>query len=194
MGKGVSKKLTGVDSPGAVDPMSSTSFSYRLELLPTADGRSYYKGQVFTSNENAGVDLFVVKDIPSSCIRDFSEQKTPLLLDLGVSARLVKCFSDGTEEDVHYWLCPRSSIFKSGLVMANSQGVIDRTYRGTLKAPVWAISNQTFLSWYEQTSLEGTRLFQIVAPDMGFIREVKVVESLSITERGAGGFGSTGTS
>jgi dUTPase len=39
---------------------------------------------------------------------------------------------------------------------------------------------------------KGQRLFQIVAPDMGWIKEVKIVESLDVTGRGDGGFGSTG--
>jgi dUTPase len=39
---------------------------------------------------------------------------------------------------------------------------------------------------------KGQRLFQIVAPDMGHIKEVRIVESLSETVRGDGGFGSTG--
>jgi dUTPase len=38
----------------------------------------------------------------------------------------------------------------------------------------------------------GQRLFQIVAPDMGYIKEIKIVETLSQTERGEGGFGSSG--
>jgi len=38
----------------------------------------------------------------------------------------------------------------------------------------------------------GDRLFQIVAPDMGWIRNVRLVESMPHTERGAGGFGSSG--
>ena len=39
----------------------------------------------------------------------------------------------------------------------------------------------------------GTRLFQIVSPDLSPIT-VKVVKKLSETSRGEGGFGSTGTS
>ena len=39
---------------------------------------------------------------------------------------------------------------------------------------------------------EGTRLFQIVAPDLGHIKEILLVESLPETARGEGGFGSTG--
>jgi dUTP pyrophosphatase len=75
-------------------------------------------------------------------------------------------------------------------MMTNSQGVIDKTYRGTLKAPVTLVSREAL---GDQT-FEGIRLFQIVAPDMGDIVEVRIVESLSETARGSGGFGSTGTS
>jgi len=39
---------------------------------------------------------------------------------------------------------------------------------------------------------EGTRLFQIVAPDLGWIKEIVLVDSLHETARGEGGFGSTG--
>jgi dUTPase len=39
---------------------------------------------------------------------------------------------------------------------------------------------------------KGVRLFQIVAPDLGHIKEVVIVESLPVTSRGEGGFGSTG--
>ena len=38
----------------------------------------------------------------------------------------------------------------------------------------------------------GDRLFQIVAPDMGWIRIVRIVNSMPSTDRGEGGFGSTG--
>ena len=69
--------------------------------------------------------------------------------------------------------------------MANSVGVIDKSYRGELKAPVWSMTGDSVVEYSE-------RLFQIVAPDMGWIRHVRVVDSLPETDRGAGGFGSTG--
>ncbi len=162
--------------------------SYRLELCPTDAGRAYYKSIPEIPHENAGVDLYVVAKYDTAAL---AENAKPTLLDLGTSARLVYVHDDGLEEDVHYWLCPRSSIYKTGLVMANSQGVIDRTYRGTLKAPVWVVARDAFLASCSD-GLEGVRLFQVVAPDMGHISEVRVVESLSATVRGAGGFGSTG--
>ena len=40
----------------------------------------------------------------------------------------------------------------------------------------------------------GNRLFQVLAPDMGYISRVRLLplEELDATERGEGGFGSTG--
>jgi dUTPase len=40
---------------------------------------------------------------------------------------------------------------------------------------------------------KGTRLFQVIAPALGYIKEVAYVDSLPETVRGEGGFGSTGT-
>ena len=165
------------------------SFYYRLELLPTEYGAPYYTSKIFTQNENAGVDLYIAE---SANLNKLLSQSEPILLDLGTSARMIRVNSDESEEEVHYWLCPRSSIFKTGLMMANSQGVIDRSYRGTLKAPVWVVSRQAFIQLCDDTDMKGMRLFQIVAPDMGWIREVRIVQTLSVTSRGAGGFGSTG--
>jgi dUTPase len=163
---------------------------YRLELCPTVDGRVYYNNQLFPENENAGVDLYVIREYNP---QNMSENESATLLDLGCSARMVRVDEEGREEEVHYWLTPRSSIMRTGMMMANSQGIIDRSYRGTLKAPVWVVARQLFLSYYSQQRFEGTRLFQIVAPDMGYIREVRIVQTLPTTQRGTGGFGSTGT-
>ncbi len=163
---------------------------YRLELCPTSYGLPYYKNSVQLTNENAGVDLYVAQDYDH---RKIMESNDATLLDLGCSARMVRVDADGSETEVHYWLCPRSSIFKTGMMMANSQGVIDRSYRGTLKAPVWVVNQNAFERTFNELRFRGTRYFQIVAPDMGWIREVRVVETLNETERGSGGFGSTGT-
>jgi dUTP pyrophosphatase len=99
---------------------------------------------------------------------------------------MVRCDANG-EEEVHYWLAPRSSIWKSGVMMANSMGIIDRTYRGILMGSITPISSAN-----PAVIDAGVRLFQILAPDMGWIKEVKIVESLPATVRGEGGFGSTG--
>ena len=105
------------------------------------------------------------------------------LLDLGIKAMLVDSV---TREPVHYWLLPRSSIYKTGHMMANSVGIIDSSYRGVLKAPVVALSETA------KGFTAGDRYFQIVAPDMGSIIQVVVVDELPASQRGEGGFGSTG--
>ncbi len=103
-------------------------------------------------------------------------------LKLGIAAKLVR--HDG--RDCHYWLLPRSSISKKGLMMANSVGVIDRTYRGELMGAVVATGSEPV------KVSRGERLFQVVAPDMGHIVAAVPVEKLDQTVRGIGGFGSTG--
>jgi len=170
---------------------------YRLELWPTEEGSNYYSSYATTnrSNDNAGVDLYSVEDYKVSS--EFDERHNPPpkavhLLDLGTRARLVKVIPTNdynyAEEEVHYYMYPRSSMYKSGIMLANSVGIIDRTYRGTLKAVVTNLNEHTY-----PNVVAGTRVTQIVAPDMGHIREIKIVDSLPETTRGSGGFGSTGT-
>jgi dUTPase len=185
-----------------------TDFYYRLELLPTEEGKEFYNRDLTRDNANAGFDLFVAKEM-------YCTAGSVSLLDLGCRARMVKCFPDEMEEEVHYWLAPRSSIWKSGVTQANSLGIIDRSYRGLLMGAVLPIYKPSGY-WSNMTSGDGPktgtyvwkncdskdtgspliekgqRLFQIVAPDMGYIKEVKIVETLPETKRGEGGFGSTG--
>jgi len=127
-------------------------------------------------NLNAGFDLVTAEDF-------VGRPGEPYLLNLGVKAMMVR---EDTKEPVHYWLAPRSSIYKTGHIMANSLGVIDNTYRGLLKAPVVALTDAA------AGFKAGDRHFQILAPDMGWIWQVIRVSKLPETERGEGGFGSTG--
>ena len=73
-------------------------------------------------NENAGVDLLCAKYLLVSP----SANGFATLVDQGVKARMIR-HSNGNSETCHYWLAPRSSIWKSGLRLANSLGVIDRS-------------------------------------------------------------------
>jgi len=185
-----------------------TDTYYRLELLPNEAGQAFYNRDIDRDNANAGFDLFVAKE--EQC-----EAGKVSLLDLGCKARMVKCVAGKAEEEVHYWLAPRSSIWKSGVTQANSIGIIDRSYRGPLMGAVLPIHKPSGY-WSQFTTGDGPktgsyiwkncdskdtgspvievgqRLFQIVAPDMGHIKEIKIVESLSATVRGEGGFGSSG--
>ena len=152
---------------------------YTLELLPTTpEAGSFYTNQE-RDNENAGFDLFV----PEETIFAPGEKK---LVSMRVKVKMIVHSYDKKKEAVHYWMPPRSSISKTGLMLCNSVGVIDSTYRGELMAFLWNTTEK------EVTVKKGDRLVQIVAPDMGWIRHVNLVESLDETVRGDGGFGSTG--
>ena len=83
---------------------------------------------------------------------------------------------------------PRSSIRKTDLSLSNSVGVIDSGYRGEIQATF----NQKSLSKDGQILYGvGDRIMQIIIiphPPVHFIE----VNELTNTERGEGGFGSTG--
>ncbi len=144
------------------------------------------------TNDNAGVDLYCPDT--TECL----ENKVTLV-KLGVKARMYrnKCVSiprlwcepliNKSSSECHYWLVPRSSIWKNNVRQANSVGVIDKTYRGLLMGAVQPIVGDAIIS-------ENTRLFQILAPDMGYISKISIlpVSQLDTTTRGEGGFGSTG--
>ena len=89
--------------------------------------------------------------------------------------------------NVSYYLYPRSSIIKTPLRLANSVGIIDRDYRGFIMAKVRNLGQPNSQHIIES----GTRLFQICSPDLSPIR-AKLVNQLTNTSRGEGGFGSTG--
>ena len=87
--------------------------------------------------------------------------------------------------NVSYYLYPRSSIIKTPLRLANSVGIIDAGYRGDIIACVDNIKSESY------TINKGDRLFQICAGNLEPI-QFQLVNELSNTQRGSGGFGSTG--
>lgn len=143
-----------------------------------------FKEKFFPENANAGFDLI---STDSSFTADGKEYRNLYLSDLGVRAVMTQGDTLTPAATVHYRLVPRSSIYKTGYMMANSEGIIDRTYRGVLKAPVVLVSKPDNMGMWT-----GNRYFQIVAPDLGWIYAVRIVDALPSTDRGDGGFGSTG--
>ena len=83
-----------------------------------------------------------------------------------------------------YYLYPRSSIYKTGLFLANSVGVIDFEYRGEIKAALHNLTDKPV------TIKHGQRIVQVCMSDLSPF-EVEFVDSLTETARGEGGFGST---
>ena len=120
---------------------------------------------------DAGLDLFVVE-------KQIIKRGKTELIKLGISCE--------TMEKRPYLLMPRSSISKTPLRLCNSVGLIDAGYRGEIMAAVDNIKQEDY------TIYSGQRLFQIVAMD-GSPLSFELVDELSSTSRGVGGFGSTGT-
>jgi dUTPase len=89
-----------------------------------------------------------------------------------------------------YYMYPRSSLSKTPLMLANHTGIIDSGYRGNL---IGAFRNLDIVSNTAYVIEPNTRLLQICAPDLRPIL-VKCVDEqfYESTDRGAGGFGSTG--
>lgn len=80
-------------------------------------------------------------------------------------------------------LFPRSSIFKNQQLLSNSVGVIDSGYRGEVCA--------VFLGTPLNSYAIGDRIGQLIILPYPTI-EFEEVDELSETERGNGGYGSTG--
>ena len=89
------------------------------------------------------------------------------------------------DNDHYTLLFPRSSISKTGYMMANGVGVIDQSYRGTIIVALRKVDKS-------MPDLElPCRIAQIV-PQKLILPHFEVVETISNTSRGDGGFGSTG--
>ena len=119
---------------------------------------------------DAGLDLYIIS---KQTIKPYEST----LIHLGISCENL--------ENKPYMLMPRSSIAKTPLRLSNSIGLIDAGYRGEIMAAVDNIKNIPF------TLEVGQRLFQLVGMDGSEIN-FELVENLSTSSRGSGGFGSTG--
>lgn len=148
---------------------------------------------------NSGFDLF----FPETTV--FNGDFSAKFVDLKVKSEMIYCDknmqvslegADGELETVSgasyscaYYVYPRSSISKTPLMLANHVGIIDSGYRGNLIAAVRKLPSET----PEYVVEKHTRLFQICHPTLCPVFVVLVPESeLNSSERGEGGFGSTG--
>jgi dUTP pyrophosphatase len=85
---------------------------------------------------------------------------------------------------------PRSSISKTPLMLANHTGIIDSGYRGPLIAAMRYLPLPGIDNYVVEKE---TRLVQVCHPSLCPIYVIECSEEeLSTTERGSGGFGSTG--
>lgn len=104
-------------------------------------------------------------------------------------------------EGYHTFLMPRSSISKTNLVLANSVGLIDNGYRGTIKVrfkyipqPIdFNIVHNDVLIEIDHNSIyqKGDKIGQLVFAKT-LLPSLCLVDSFDETTRQEGGFGSTG--
>jgi dUTP pyrophosphatase len=127
----------------------------------------------YATNASAGMDLranlnevIVIKPLERTLV------STGLFIEIPV----------GFEAQIR----PRSGLaLKNGVTVLNSPGTIDADYRGEIKVILVNLSNEPF------AINDGERVAQMVIAQHEQAEWIKVEELLE-TERGAGGFGSTG--
>lgn len=92
---------------------------------------------------------------------------------------------------IHILIYPRSSIRNKDLILANSVGVVDNIYRGEIKVifrPSRYVKDRNELSLYSK----GERIAQLIPIRESYDYYFIETKELSDTQRGSGGFGSTG--
>ena len=122
------------------------------------------------SKDAAGLDLYCPFQIK---VPADSQKKIPL----GIAVEIPKGHMG--------LLVPRSSMSKTPLRCANSVGIIDADYRGELSI---AYEN---ISCSDYTIFRGDRIAQLIIVPIAIV-DVEEAQTLSETERGDGGYGSTG--
>ncbi len=133
---------------------------------------------------DSGFDLFVPDTVTI-------EARKIKLIDMKVSCSVSKVLMKNTHEvkmtePSPYYMYARSSVSKRGIMLANSVGIIDSGYRGTLMAAFFNTTDNPV------TIGKGDRIVQVCMPGLDYNFTVEVANSLEETERGAGGIGSTG--
>jgi dUTP pyrophosphatase len=147
--------------------------------------RSLYENQAQKHNNeiqntafpNSGFDLFT----PNNVL--FSSSINSKFVDLDIKCEMV----DNNGVSSAFYLYPRSSISKTPLMLANHTGIIDSGYRGNMIAAFRCLGDEYLVEKH-------TRLVQICTPTLSpfLVIIVNNENALSSTERGSGGFGSTG--
>lgn len=140
----------------------------KIEKLP----HNTYLPQYQTEGA-AGMDLCAAIDAPVE-LKPLERK----LIPTGLKIELER----GFEAQVR----PRSGMsIKHGISLVNCVGTIDEDYRGEVCVPVINLSNETY------TIQPNERIAQMIIAKVERA-QIQVVQSLSETQRAAGGFGSTG--
>lgn len=127
-------------------------------------------------DSDAGLDLRSAKSVTL-------KWDTPTLVGTGISVQIEKGF-------VGFVYARSGLAYKAGITLYNSVGIIDAGYRGEIMC---------MLTYHNPKRCSGTyiisqyyRIAQLVIVPIALPMPV-LVENLTISERGIGGFGSTGS-
>nr|WP_201260741.1 dUTP diphosphatase [Candidatus Enterovibrio luxaltus] len=130
---------------------------------------------VYATEGSAGLDLRACLDEPMT-LEPNQTQRIPTGFAMHIG-----------DPSLAGMILPRSGLgHKYGIVLGNLVGLIDSDYQGELMVSCWNRSKETFVIE------SGERIAQMV---FVFVMqtEFNIVENFDVTERGAGGFGHSGT-
>lgn len=147
------------------------SLPVSITQLPHAKGLGLPK---YGTEHSAGMDLEAAIDIPVT-LKPGERAMVPTGLAIALPA--------GYEAQIR----PRSGLAaKNGVTVLNTPGTIDADYRGEIKVILINLGTEPF------TIERGLRIAQMVIAAYNHV-VWNIKETLDETERGTGGFGSTGT-
>lgn len=150
----------------------SKAITVLVRPLPHFEGLSL---PAYETDGSAGMD-----------VRAAVPEDEPLILEPGKREMVPAGLSVAIPEGFEIQMRPRSGLAaKHGITCLNSPGTIDSDYRGELKVILINHGHEAF------EIKRGERIGQIVLAPVTRL-EWSLVEELSETARGAGGFGSTG--
>lgn len=154
--------------------MQNTEINVSIKYLSQKIGNEI-KEPFYATPGSAGMDLCAVLD-------------EPYLLKAGERALISTGIALEIPENAAAFIYARSGLgIKHGICLANGVGVIDSDYRGEIKVGLINLGGEDYLI------NPGERIAQMVfSPVQKAVLTVK--EDLEKTERGEGGFGSTGKS
>ncbi|MFG1492459.1 dUTP diphosphatase [Halobacteriovorax sp. ZH4_bin.1] len=120
-------------------------------------------------------------------LRAHLENKDSLVITPGARVLVPTGLSFEIPHGYEVQIRPRSGLsFKTDLLVVNSPGTIDCDYRGEVKIILGNFGKEDFIIKH------GERIAQMVMAPVWQAR-ISAVDELTDTQRGAGGFGSTGT-
>jgi dUTP pyrophosphatase len=147
--------------------------SLKIRILDARLGHDFPL-PAYATEGSAGLDLRACLDQPLTLAPGHAE-----LVPTGLAIHL-------DDPGLAAVLLPRSGLgHKHGIVLGNLVGLIDSDYQGQVMVSVWNRAGASF------TIQPGERIAQLVVVPVVQVK-LEVVDAFEQTDRGAGGFGSSG--